>query len=108
MSINLNRLVLNTIKKNKLFLFGNILLIIGFIIEQLIFPKFYSDFIVELPGSINFKDIIIALLPFIIGQVFFYISNNIQSDAIPKMEMSVINEIIGQTFKSLKETKKKS
>lgn len=109
MSINLKDIVLNETFNNKSIYVSATFLFVALLISQIIFPKMYGGFVASIPEhleTLNFQSVGIVLLPYIISEFLFYVSDVIDSNTYPKMEMSVIKKVTEDVIESVKTTKK--
>lgn len=109
MHINFDKIVLDSINENKLFYLCTVLVIIGIISMQIIFPKLYGDFVANIPDSINklnYSGMLIVLLPYIVSEMLFYINDVINSTVNPKIELSIIKKVSNRVIESAKTSKK--
>jgi ABC-type multidrug transport system fused ATPase/permease subunit len=75
----------------------------------IIFPNLYSEFVSNFPDdvtNININKLILLFFPYFVSEIIFYLSDTIDSYAIPKIESSVINKLINDIILSVKTTKK--
>ena len=107
--INFNKILLETINENKIVYFSAIILIISLIIEIIIFPSMYSDFVAKFPdkvADINYKDALWLLLPYALAQLLFSLTDTIDSHVFPKIENTMTEKLIKKIMMSTKQTKK--
>lgn len=107
--INLDNILFETINDNSVIYFSAIILIISLIIEIIIFPSMYSNFVAKFPDKIfdiKYKDIIWLLLPYIFAELLFSLADTIDSYVFPKIENTVVEKLIKKIVLSTKKTKK--
>jgi len=103
---NFNSIIIDTILENKTILIGALLLIVGYIVGGIFFPRMYGDFATNIPDSnFNFVSILIVVLPYIVSEILYYLCDTIDAYAFPKMELSVIKKLSNKVIKSVKTTK---
>ena len=102
-------IIYDSLKNNKIIIFSCILVLLSIFSSQIIFPKLCSNFITTLPDDLNhlnYKTVLIVLLPYIFSEIAYYISDNIDSLTMPKIELSVTQQTISKIINSLKTSKK--
>lgn len=110
MSINLKDIIFETINENKEIYASGSSLLIGLIIYNIVFPKLYSRFVSNIPDTINgldYHSVIVVLAPFLIYEFLFYISDLINSNTVPNIELSVVHKLTNKVLESVKTTKNK-
>lgn len=108
-NIDLDKIVFDSATQNNTLIIIMIFLFAGFFLEQLLFPKLYSDFIINMTdGKKEFdkKMLLIILGIYLLAQMLFFISNKIESHSVPKIELDVISKISDKVLDSIKTTKK--
>lgn len=108
-NIDFDEILIETINENKIVYLSSSVLSISLLMSIIIFPSLYNDFVSRFPdklSDINYTDIIIVGLPYIISETAFYFSERIDSYTIPKIENEVIHKLISKSFDSIKTTKK--
>jgi ABC-type bacteriocin/lantibiotic exporter with double-glycine peptidase domain len=107
--MDFNDIVYDSIKNNKKIIISCVLVLCSLFSSQIIFPKLCSNFITTIPDNIkdfDFKSVIYVLLPYFFSEIAYYISDNIDAQTIPKIELSITHQTISKIMNSLKTTKK--
>jgi ABC-type multidrug transport system fused ATPase/permease subunit len=104
-NINLNKIVWDSLKENKLLFLSVGILFFGFGLEQLIFPKWCGDFVDSMDlksiGSLSVVYILILMSPYVIAQLCGFISNTMNAYILPKIEFSVVDKLTSQILNLL-------
>ena len=109
MSINLGSIIFDAVNDNKLLYLGTLLTTAGVCGMQLVFPNMYGDFIANIPDNttdFDYKVILLALSPYIVAEILFYISESISAHSLPRVELSLLEKITSQVLDSVKSSKK--
>jgi hypothetical protein len=93
-SVDLNFIVLDSIKNNKHLMLCLVSTFIGFYLYNILFPKTISNLISK--NSIDINDTILSFSLFIIGQGLFCLSDVIYSKSIFKFDNDLINSTISR------------
>ena len=107
--ISLTDIILDTVNNNKSIYLSTGLFTGGILLEQIVFPRMYSNFIANFPDKIEHIDlnlVAIMLSPYIISEVLFYLSDSISSHTFPKIESNVVKKMFDSIIESSKTTKK--
>jgi ATP-binding cassette subfamily B protein len=107
--MNFDNIIIDALKDNKKIAISCILVLTSLFSSQIIFPKLCSNFITSLPENfknLNFKTVLVVLIPYIYSEVAYYISDKIDSKTMPKIELNITHNTIEKIIESLKSTKK--
>lgn len=104
-NINLDNIIYESILEHLYpFLSSFILFVIGLVLAHVIFPNMYGTLISNITDNSNFdvdlKKIFIVVLPYIMSEIFIYMSDTIDTNVLPKIELSITNKLIEQLLKS--------
>jgi ATP-binding cassette subfamily B protein len=105
--IDLDAIILEAINEYKFAIITSfILFTIGLILVHIVFPNYYSSLISDITdgklNSFGFKDIFIAISPYIISEILIYFSDLIDTYFFPKIEFLIIKKISSQVLDSVK------
>src|SRR5271154_2499207 len=87
--INIDNIMYDVIMNNKIIFFATLPLFIGYYLQDTIFTRSVAAFTSNIPGfvkDIDFKKILIMLLPYIVAMILFYISSVVTSKAMTRIE----------------------
>lgn len=107
-NINLNKILRDELKQNKVLLLSIFLLFAGYWFQDIIFSKNFSKTLSTLPEFINdlsVSKILNLIFPFIIAYFLFYLDDIILAHTFPVMETNVTKKILTQIFESIKTSK---
>ena len=109
-SIDVNKILYNSIVKNKAIVLSVIPLFFGYYLQDTVFTRSIADITRDIPTfikDVSIQKILMVLLPFIAAIVIFYLANTISANNMPKIEMDITHELTGQIIESVKTSKKK-
>jgi len=110
-NIDLDNIIWETVKNNKMLFISLPLILLGFYFEQFSFSKGIGNFITQITedtsiiDKIDIKMVALLVFPYILSQIIFYTANVIDSYSIPEMELSIIKKVSSQIFDSIRTTK---
>ena len=107
--IDIKKIMFGTILDNTNIIFSAITLLLAYWLQDVIFPNTFSKFTSDVPGfikTVNFKNVMKIIYPFVIAELLFYINNIIIAHKIPNIELAVVKKITDQVLESVKTTKK--
>jgi ABC-type multidrug transport system fused ATPase/permease subunit len=108
-SINTNSLIFDTVLENKVILLSTIPLFVGYYLQDTVFTRSIAEVTSNIPeyfDNIDWRKILIVLLPYIISLILFYISNIISSKTSSKIEVDLINKLTDKLIESIRTSKK--
>jgi len=94
--ININKLLFNSIMKNKSVLIPIIPIFIGFYLQDNVFTSRIGDATADMKtflNNMNIKSVINVFSPYVLAVLLFYISNTISSKTIPKIDMDILHNL---------------
>jgi ABC-type multidrug transport system fused ATPase/permease subunit len=105
--IDLDAIILEAVSEYKFAIITSfILFTIGLILVYIVFPNYYSSLISDITdgklNSFGFKDVFIAILPYIVSEILVYFSDLIDTYFFPKIEFLIIKKLSTQVFNSVK------
>jgi ATP-binding cassette subfamily B protein len=107
--INLNEIICKELYNNKIMVATSVTTLFGaLILERIVFPKMYSDFVANFPtkiANIDYKEIMVILSPYLFSEVLFYVANSSDAYIFPTLEKSIISQIFNKIMKSSKTLK---
>lgn len=106
--IELDDILIETLNENKIIYVSSFILGISLMVSTIIFPSLYSDFVSKFPDKVtdlNYKDVVWLLLPYLLSEMTFGLSDLIDAHVMPKAENDMISKLINNVVKSVKTTK---
>jgi hypothetical protein len=107
-NINLDNILWNSLINNKIILFALIPLFIGYYLQFNVFTNSVTKITSDVPAFVKdatFQKIALIIIPLLIAMVLFYISDNITTKGLHRIELNSIHELVTKIVESAKTTK---
>lgn len=106
-NINLSKIIWESVYEHIFLLLTSVtMFIIGLILAHIVFPNSFSKLIANITdmktNEIDYKDIIIAIIPYIASEVLIYFADMLDTYYLPKIEFSIVQKISNEVLESVK------
>ena len=110
-NINLDNIIIESIQKYKLqFASSAIIYVVGLFLSHIVFPNTFSKLINDITenniSTINYKNIMFPMIPYIISEILIYFSDVINTYYFPKIEFYILEKLSIQILESVKNNNK--
>src|SRR3989338_1370632 len=108
-SISLKKMIGDSFKDNKIMALSICILLAGYWFQDVIFSRNFGTVLTDIPkfvDNLTLTNVFEIIFPYVVAQFLFYLDDVIQAKRFPKMELSIVNNLINQVFESIKTTKK--
>ena len=108
-SISLKKMIGDSFKDNKIMALSICILLAGYWFQDVIFSRNFGTVLADIPkfvDNLTLTNVFEIIFPYVVAQFLFYLDDVIQAKRFPKMELSIVNNLINQVFESIKTTKK--
>ncbi|ATZ80436.1 multidrug export ATPase/permease [Bodo saltans virus] len=107
--INLQNMIIDTFKDNKILVLSIGALFTGYWFQDVMFSRNFGKVLADIPGfvkDISFSKVLGILFPYVVAHFLFLADDVVQAKIFPKMELSIVHNLIDKILESLKTAKK--
>jgi ABC-type multidrug transport system fused ATPase/permease subunit len=108
-SINITKIMFNSILNNKTIAFSAILLLTAYYLQDIIFTRSLAKVTANVPEfmkDISLKKLAYVMAPYLLSIYFFYNSKVLTTKTLSKIELESVNTLTDDIIESIKTTKK--